>query len=436
MVTQAENEMLTRVGRGTPMGELMREFWVPACMSSELAPDGDPMRLMLLGEKLIAFRDTQGRPAIFDHRCPHRGASLYFGRNEQGGIRCLYHGWKYDYRGHCLDQPNLPAERRHADKVRAWAYPTTERGGLVYVYLGKRATVPRLPEIEATMDPQPDDRNIALFQRDCNWLQALEGDVDTSHLGFLHAGGVDPKNMDPEDPHTYNAMNKDPEIYAAETAYGTIYSASRPSKPGHDQHRFASFVFPFWVVYPADRIERNRTANAWVPIDDHHTMVFNVDLARASGKIKTMSYKDGKPVPGVLRPMKYLPRTNDWMGRWRPQANRDNDYEQDRAWQRSGENFSGIMGIPLQDQAVQESMGEIVDRSLEHLASSDLMVAITRRAMLKALHDHAEGKTPAVLDDPSLCRGLRGGDIIVPKGKPWLETWQECLARFRDEATV
>jgi phenylpropionate dioxygenase-like ring-hydroxylating dioxygenase large terminal subunit len=429
MTTAAENDLLTRVGRGTPMGELMREFWIPACASSELAPDGDPMRLMLLGEKLIAFRDSAGRPAIFDHRCPHRGASLFFGRNEAGGIRCLYHGWKYDVTGACLDQPNLPEARRHPDKVRAMAYRTAERGGIVYVYMGRRATPPALPDIEATMDPHPDARNMAMFQRDCNWLQALEGDIDTSHLGFLHAGAVDPARMDPDDPHTYNVLNKAPEVYASEMPWGTMYSASRPSKPGHDQHRYASFIFPFWVVYPADRIERNRTANAWVPIDDHHTMVFNIDLARASGRFKTMSYADGKPVPGVLRPMKYLPTTTDWMGRWRPQANASNDYEIDRAWQRSGESFSGIVGIPLQDQAIQESMGEVVDRTMENLASSDLMVVYTRRALLKAVREHAaNGRTPRVLDEPSLCRTIRGGDVIVPQGTPWMQAYDAAIA--------
>jgi hypothetical protein len=234
--------------------------------------------------------------------------------------------------------------------------------------------------------------------------------------------------MDPEDPHTYNVMNKAPDVFASEMPYGTMYSASRPSKPGHDQHRYASFIFPFWVVYPADRIERNRTANAWVPIDDHHTMVFNIDLSRAAGKIKTMSYVDGKPVPGVLRPMKYLPRTTDWMGRWRPEANTDNDYQIDRKWQRSGESFSGIVGIPMQDQAIQESMGEIVDRTLENLASSDLMVAVTRRAMLKAVRAHAEsGKAPPVLDNPSLCRGTRGGDVIVKAGVPWMQAYLQAL---------
>ncbi|HUC63682.1 MAG TPA: Rieske 2Fe-2S domain-containing protein [Alphaproteobacteria bacterium] len=428
MTTAAENETLTRVGRGTPMGDFMRQFWVPACLSSELAPDAPPMRLMLLGEKLIAFRDSAGRVGIFDHRCPHRCASLFMGRNEENGIRCVYHGWKFDVDGNCLDQPNVPEKRRFADKVKATAYKTVERGGLVFVYMGARATAPELPEIEA-IQAEPDDRNIALTQRDCNWLQALEGDVDTSHLGFLHAGCVDPSKMDPADAATYTVLNKAPEIYAAERPYGTMYCASRPAMPGFDHNRFASFIFPFWVLYPSDRLERNRSANAWVPIDDENTMIFNIDLQRASGRFKSLRYADGTAIPGLARPLQYLPRTSDWMGRWRPVLNQGNDHGLDREQQKSRASFSGIVGIPLQDQAVQENMGRIVDRTIETLAPSDLMVVLTRRVMLKALRDYREtGKLPAVLDDPSLCRGARGGDVLSPAGTPWLKAYDQALA--------
>ena len=159
MVTAAENELLTRVGRNTPMGNFMRQFWIPACMSSELVADGQQMRLMLLGEKLIAFRDTGGRVGIFDHRCPHRCASLFLGRNEHHGLRCAYHGWKFDVDGNCLDQPNLPDKSKYPAGVKATAYKTGEQGGLVFVYMGERAMPPPLPEIDAIMPDQPDDRS-------------------------------------------------------------------------------------------------------------------------------------------------------------------------------------------------------------------------------------------------------------------------------------
>jgi phthalate 4,5-dioxygenase oxygenase subunit len=185
MITPAQNEMLTRVGRATPMGKFMRQFWIPACLSSELVADGPQMRLMLLGERLIAFRDTGGRVGIMDHRCPHRLASLFLGRNEHHGIRCAYHGWKFDVDGNCLDQPNLPDKTRYPAGIKATAYKTAESGGLIFVYMGERASAPGLPQIEPIM-AEPDDRNIALTQRDCNWLQALEGDI-TSGLSAWRA---------------------------------------------------------------------------------------------------------------------------------------------------------------------------------------------------------------------------------------------------------
>ncbi len=242
MISEAENELLTRVGRKTPMGKFMRQFWIPACLSSELEADGPQIRLMLLGEKLIAFRDTAGRVGIMDHLCPHRLASLFLGRNEDHGIRCAYHGWKFDVNGNCLDQPNLPDKNKYPAGVKAKAYKTTERGGIVFVYMGERAEAPPFPEIEAAVTTNPDDRNIALTHRECNWLQALEGDIDTSHLGFLHAGCVDPSKMDPNDAATYTVLNKAPQIHVSEMPFGTMYSASRAAMEGHEHHRFACFT--------------------------------------------------------------------------------------------------------------------------------------------------------------------------------------------------
>src|SRR5579859_7359048 len=189
MLSHQDNEILSHVGPGTPTGELMREYWMPACLSSELEKDGPPLRLLLLGEKLIAFRDTNGKVGIMDHRCPHRCASLFFGRNEEGGLRCVYHGWKFDVAGRCLDMPNVPPQHAFADKVRARAYPAEERNGIVFAYMGAREEAPPLPMNEALLLPEAETR-IVWVQRECHWLQALEGDIDTSHLGFLHEGKV------------------------------------------------------------------------------------------------------------------------------------------------------------------------------------------------------------------------------------------------------
>jgi len=430
MLTAAENETLVRVGPGTPMGEFMRQFWVPACLSSELERDGQPMRLMLLCEKLIAFRDSSGRVGILDHRCPHRCASFYFGRNEENGIRCVYHGWKFDVDGNCLDQPNLPDKNRYPAGTKAKAYKNYESGGIVYVYMGKSEVPPPKLEIEATV-AEADDRNIALTQRDCNWLQALEGDIDTSHLGFLHAGCIDGSRMDPNDVQTYTVTNKAPEIGVAEMPFGTMYAASRAAMDGFDHHRFASFIFPFWVTYPSDRLETNLSANAWVPIDDENTMIFNIDLQRAAGRQKSMTYADGTVVPGLARPLQYLPRTSDWQGRWRAVPNMSNDFLIDREARDRGESFSGITGIPLQDQMVQESMDKIVDRSMEHLGSSDRMVIVTRRVMLKAVADFQEkGTLPEILTNPSLAQMARGGDIITESGTDWFDAYEENMRKL------
>jgi phthalate 4,5-dioxygenase len=426
MTSLNENEMLTRVGPGTAMGNLMRQFWIPACTSSELVPDGDPMRLMLLGEKLIAFRDSSGRVGIMDHRCPHRCASFFFGRNEQNGIRCGYHGWKFDVDGNCLDQPNLPPRHRFSERVRARAYRTLERAGLVYVYMGTRKVAPPFPEIEATMC-DPEDAKIVLTQRDCNWLQNLEGDIDTSHFGFLHAGMVRGEDLDPTDSGRFSVLEKTPDIHVRETEFGTMYSASRPADPGCRSHRFACFIFPFWVTYPAAELERNVTANAWVPMDDEHTMVFNIGLKSPAGLGKGLRYKDGTLVPGLARPLEYLPRTNDWYGRWRPALNSTNDYGIDRDAQKTWL-FSGINGVTMQDQGIIESMEPIVDRDLEHLASSDRMVIATRRALLNAARDLQEtGSVPKLVDNPELCRDARGGDVVAPAEQDWVAVYEAAM---------
>ena len=306
MINAEENEQLCRVGKGTLMGNFFRQFWLPACMSSELKADGDPMRLMLLGEKLVAFRDTEGRVGVFDHRCPHRCASLFFGRNELGGIRCAYHGWKFDVTGKCLDQPNLEDKSKYPAGTPAYAYKTVESGGLVFVYMGEREVAPPLPELEAIMG-EGDDRNIALTHRDCNYMQALEGDIDTSHLGFLHVGGVDGERLDMSDPEVFTVTEKAPKINVSVMPFGTMYSAQRNAYEGTEHHRFASYIFPFWVTYPSGSMDDNVTANAWVPIDDVSTMIFNIDLGRAKGRKKNLHYKDGTPVPHLQRPLEYLP---------------------------------------------------------------------------------------------------------------------------------
>lgn len=424
MTSAAESEVLTRVGPGTPLGAMMREYWIPAIMSSELVADAPPTRLMLLGEKLIAFRDSQGRVGVLDHRCPHRCASLFFGRNEDSGLRCTYHGWKFDVDGHCLDMPNVPSHQSFAEKVKAKAYPTVERNGLVWTYMGKRATPPPLPSFEAAMLPL-EDINLFCVMRECNWLQAMEGDIDTSHFSFLHMGAVKPEEVDPANHGRYAVLNPAPEYHVADTDWGTMYAAHRPADPGQTYWRFAHFMFPFWTIPPDGNFADHVIARAWVPMDDTHTMFVHMSWKKNTPGLRKR--KDGVQIPGATIGNTFLPNTNDWFGRWRLAANAQNDYLIDREAQRRGENYSGIEGIHLQDQALTESMGGIVDHTFEHLAVSDLMINRTRRRILQAARSAAEGVPPPGVDTPETYHGARGGDFVTPNTIGWLQAYGDEL---------
>ena len=427
MTTASENELLTRIGPGTAMGRFMREHWVPACMSSEVEADGAPLRLMLLGEKLIAFRDSSGRIGVFDHRCPHRCASLFFGRNEEGGLRCVYHGWKFDIEGNCLEMPNVPPEQDFKDKVKARTYPSAERGGLLYVYMGSRAVAPPLPEIEPALMPS-DETQIYCRQRACNWLQAMEGDLDTSHFGFLHAGSVDPSDIDPTNIDRYQLLQRAPDYHARETDWGAMYAAYRTTaQPGELYYRFAHFVMPFWTLFPVGPFSKNIIGQAWVPMDDTHTMIITLSWKHRTPPLGMM--KSGKPIPGLGRNIQPLPNTPDWFGRWRMPGNEGNDYLIDREVQRT-QSFTGIDGVSHQDMAVTESMGAIVDRTFEHLAPSDRMITLTRRRLIGLVRAHAEqGALPAMLDQPAICREARSGDLVAPDSRDWLDVYADNLAQ-------
>jgi phthalate 4,5-dioxygenase oxygenase subunit len=432
MTSSEANDLLTRVGPGTRMGNLMRQFWVPACLASELTPDGAPMRLLLLGEQLIAFRDTDGRVGIMEHRCPHRCASLFFGRNEEGGLRCVYHGWKFDVEGNCVDMPNVPPAQDFKHRIKAKAYRTAERNGVIYAYMGQQAEAPPLPQLEALLLPA-DMMFLSCTQRQCNWLQALEGDIDTSHFGFLHLGSVTPEAVDQDNLHFAAVVNRAPEYHCHDTEWGTTYCAYRSAGPGSTYYRFSNFHLPFWTQFPDGTFENHIVAQAWVPMDDTHTMVFTFVYKKRTPALRTL--KDGTPVPGLeldaaaQRPP-MLPHTADWYGRWRPQMNKSNDYLLDRDAQRTS-SFSGLSSVPIQDQAIIESMGEIVDRSLEHLSASDIMVTRTRRRLAEAARQFAEqGILPRSAHDPSISRRSRSGSFIASNAL----SWEQALADELDKA--
>jgi phenylpropionate dioxygenase-like ring-hydroxylating dioxygenase large terminal subunit len=436
MTTAAEGAELTRVDAGTAMGELMRQYWLPALKSSELERDGAPVRLMLLGEKLIAFRDSAGRVGIMDHRCPHRCASLFLGRNEEGGLRCLYHGWKYDVTGRCVDMPSVPPGQDFKHKVRAKAYRTQERAGLVWVYMGQRAEPPALPALQI-LDAPDSEINVGMIQRDCNYLQAIEGEIDTAHFGYLHGGHADPARLDESEPFYYTVTNRAPLYHVTDAPWGTQYGAHRPAGPGHTYWRFANFLFPFWTQAPNGEFDSHAHGRAWVPIDDHHTMYVYIWWKNSINamNLPQPAYKDGTPIGGAGRGNRLLPNTTDWMGRWRMAENEANDWGMDRDAQRTNAIYSGIDGIHLQDQAITESMGPIVDHAFEHLGPSDQMITRTRRRLLRAaraLRD--DGTVPPGVEDAGVYRAARSGYFVSDDQGPWQDVYQRRLAAAKHPA--
>jgi phthalate 4,5-dioxygenase len=420
-------ELITRTGPGTPMGALMRQYWIPALMARELAPDGPPVRIVLLGEKLIAFRDSSGRVGVMDHRCPHRCASLFFGRNEENGLRCVYHGWKYDVDGQCVDQANLPLHQVFKDKVRAKAYLTRERNDVVWVYMGDPERAPDLPPFEACFAPA-ERIGLRFVQRRCNWLQAVEGDLDTSHVGLLHFGAARPgANLD--DSHKDIVVNRAPEYKVAETAHGLTYGAYRPSATveGGTYWRVAHYLFPFWIMPPVTSLEHNIMVRAFVPMDDEHCMFVGFE------SLSYVRQNDRNRFSGAHIRDHLHPNTTDWYGRFRMVECEENDYLIDRNEQQT-KSFTGIDGIHTQDQTVTESMGGIVDRSLENLAPSDIAIARHRRMLLNTVRAFEAGKRPPSADNARLYADVRGGYYTTTEDGDWLALHKAEVEKLREAA--
>jgi phthalate 4,5-dioxygenase len=437
MTTARENELLTRVGPGTAMGALMREYWVPVARSDEVVADGNPLRLMALGERLVAFRDTSGRLGVLDHRCAHRCASLFFGRNEHDGIRCIYHGWKFDVDGNCLEMANVPPHQDFKHKIKAKAYRTTERYGVIWLYMGDRAEAPPFPDFELN-DLAGDDISLRIIQQEYNWLQGLENDLDTSHFGFLHLGGVDPAAMVPGDTLTYLASDRTPQFHIEETALGLMYGAYRPADAANTHWRLAQFIVPFWVIPPAAMLANQIMMKGYIPMDDTHTLTITISRA-AMGRMRP-GLRSGEPVPGLgTSPdagIEYRPNSTDWFGRWRLVNNAGNDYLIDREAQRDGGVFSGIFGLTVQDNAVGGMLGPISDRTLENLTPSDAMIARARHKLVGLVEAFAKDKSMTLpgVDDASVYRGHRAGNFVAPAGTPFREAYEEQMRRHANAA--
>jgi phthalate 4,5-dioxygenase len=428
MLNVHDNELICRTGPGTPMGNLIRQYWIPCMLSSELPkPDCDPVRVLLLGEKLIAFRDTNGQVGLVSNHCPHRGASLFFGRNEQSGLRCVYHGWKFDVSGQCIDMPNEPAESDFRTKVKAVAYPCRERGGAVWAYLGPRSEPPPLPDIEGNM---VEGATTSAVQHECNWLQVGEGAIDTSHAGFLHFGSLKAEDYPEGTFSRFLLVNRAPRYAVIDTDVGVTYGAYREVGPQQDFWRIANFLLPFYTMNPQGLLGSGpRGWQARVPMDDTHMISFGFG---PPPRPRPANGQNGQPQP---RAQQLLPNTSDWYGRFRQVSNLANDFLIDRDLQRRNDGpngFTGIQGVSRQDQAVTNSMGPIYDRSQEHLGSSDAMIIRVRRRLLNVVTAFADAGAPAPgVDDPAAYR-VRSGSVLLGKDVDWLEATRELRRAFVD----
>ena len=385
MLTREENELATRVSPGTPMGNVLRRYWIPACLSRELPePDCPPVRVPLMGEKLVAFRDTQGRVGLVDEFCPHRRASLWFGRNEESGLRCVYHGWKFDVEGNCLEQMNEPEPFCH--KVRLTAYPAVEMGGLIWAYMGPRDKMPAPPAFEWTQVPET-HRHVSKVWEECNWLQALEGGIDTSHAPIMHRLLTDKSTRGGLKPSNPFVRGKAPNLRVDITDYGYLYAGVRPLGDSEIHVRTYHFIMPFHQIRPA-RSESGLPTDAghiWVPIDDHSCMVYNWIYSTTDADLTAEDRLERGLGNG---PLHVDPKT------FRSFQNRTNNYGLDRAVQKT-ESYTGIDGINQQDRALQESMGPIVDRSREHLGPADKAIIQARKLLREAVRAVEDDEQPA-----------------------------------------
>ena len=417
MLSKEDNEILTRVGPGTPMGNLLRRYWIPACLTSEVdEPDGPPARVRLLGEDLVAFRDTNGDVGLIEERCPHRGASLFYGRNEECGLRCTYHGWKFDVTGQCTDQRS--ELHPFSQKIKVTSYPTRESGGIVWTYMGPAETM--TPFRDFGTDSLPAGQvavNKELVR--CNWVQSMDGDMDTAHISNLHQfDAIDDVPDDGTDkpgyPSNYMSMKlwrHDPRslIEVSDEWHGFRYAGIRTTPNGHRHVRVTAWIFPFGDIIAA--IPFNTRHIMVVPADDYNCQRYNFATTppanpRGLGGPAFYTYEkypfEMLP-PGGVVDRKYTP---------------ENDYQIDRVAQK-GQSYSGIRDFRSQDMMATESAGPIYDRTREHLGSTDVAVIRMHRMLIRAAKALGNGEQPPALGGSGDFRSIRGAEKILAEGEDW-----------------
>jgi phenylpropionate dioxygenase-like ring-hydroxylating dioxygenase large terminal subunit len=388
------------------MGELMRRYWIPAGFSHQIPkPDSSPVRVRLMGENLVLFRDTQGRIGLFDERCPHRTASMFYGRNEENGLRCVYHGLKFDVNGNCVDVPCVPqaddAQRKSLQsEIKIKAYPCIERGEVVWTYMGPPQHKPEFPELEWTALPSA-QRFATRHIQQCNWLQGLEGGFDATHLTFLHGG-------DSETSRRIVATMY--EVMA--TDFGFVVATGRDPGNGPIMWNVNVMLMPFHKIISS----LPHAAHVWAPIDDENTMLYSINF-HPSRALTDEDLAREKSWRGI--------HTENIPGTDHAIRNKDNDYLIDRALQSSRQSFTGMKGLGTQDCAIQESMGPIADRTAEYLLACDAAIVKIRRLLLQTLKDHAAGK-PLPGMNPASYR-VRSTRLEAPRGASVADMIDRCV---------
>ncbi len=414
MLTSPENDLLCRVEGAAPMGSLMRRHWIPVCLAEEVAEaDGTPVHAKILGEDLVVFRDSDGNVGVLDEHCPHRRASLVMGRNEEGGLRCLYHGWKVDVKGNVLEMASEPASSGLCSKVKHTAYPAQEWGGFVWAFMGPAEAMPAFEP--PAFAPSPGTRvSIVKVQVPCNWAQILEGAIDSAHSSSLHSTDMPPARVDGAKATgtawPRPSTDKAPRLQLQQTPFGFRYAAIRrpiANSATHDYIRVTLFQAPFTVHIPPNNLYNLSILH--IPQDDTNTYFYFVAWSDTGPGIDQESWRKfcGAQV-GI-----------DLDAKYRKFRTRDNNYLQDRSAMKLGD-FTGIRGIPMQDMAMWETMGRIADRGIERLGASDLAIVEFRRIMVEAVKDFAAGKPAIGTAAPQVAHAsLRSFEGIVPKSTDW-----------------
>lgn len=415
MLTKDENELLCRIEGEAPMGQLMRRHWTPVCLIEEVSePDGAPVKAKVLGENLVVFRDTDGKVGVLDEACPHRRASLVYGRNEEGGLRCLYHGWKMDAQGNVLEMTSEPASSGMMDKVKHKAYPTQEWGGMVWAWFGPVEEAP--PFQPPAWAPTADTRvSIAKVLVPCNWAQILEGAIDSAHSSSLHSSDMVPARVDgakaTEKTWLRPSTDRAPRLQVQRTGYGFRYAALRrpiQNAATHDYVRSTVFVAPATALIPPNNLYN--VANINVPMDDTNTAFYFIAWGHPSQTPETETWR------------KFLRQTVgiDLDPQYRPLRTMDNHFWQDRQAMKAG-NFTGITGFPNQDVAMWLTMGQLADRTHDRLGASDLAIVEFRRQMLDAVMTFQKDGLAIGTGQEAATPAVCAYQAILPKSSDWRE---------------